>query len=364
MPDRRAPAAGRQRARGRATQRRLLPSLVVGLAILAVPVGTMLVLGRAGGRLRQYEHRPRPPSAPDIRIVAVMRADQGEAARQALHQAETVVLDVLGRTSGEGSEVLRLNSAPSGEAVPLSTPVMDLLRACGDAGAATRGAYSMTLLPLRLLWEQAAKAGRPPSAEELAAARNASAPDQIELREGGAARKSDPAGLDLEDAARGFAADSSADTLLAMGARGGVVEVGGNMRCFGRREDGSPWPVDVLDPFDANGAAAMMRLAVGDGAVCTSSHYDRPLAINGRSYSRVLDPLTGWPAGGGVLATAVAPTCVQARAWAEALRVLGDAGLKLLPAGVEAMLVVGTAQSHKVHESEGFGKYVAAPAKR
>ena len=54
---------------------------------------------------------------------------------------------------------------------------------------------------------------------------------------------------------------------------------------------------------------------------------------------------------------------MQARAWSEALRSLGDAGLKLLPPGVEAMVVVGTAQSHKVHVSDGFQKYRAAPAK-
>jgi thiamine biosynthesis lipoprotein ApbE len=120
--------------------------------------------------------------------------------------------------------------------------------------------------------------------------------------------------------------------------------------------------VDVLDPFAKEGKA-LLSLAVGDAAVCTYTPYYSYFVINGRSYSRVLDPVVGWPAPRDdpgkfvAAATVVAPSAARAEAWAAALCVLGDGGLKLLPAGTEAMLVVGTPQAHEVHVSDGFQSY-------
>jgi thiamine biosynthesis lipoprotein len=200
--------------------------------------------------------------------------------------------------------------------------------------------------------------------EEVAAARQASNWDQIELLEDGAVKRSDSANLDLRSIAHAYAVDRSADTLIALQGRGGVVRLGGNLRCFGRREDDALWPVDVLDPFAPRQDKALLTLAVGDGAVCTHSQYYNYVVINGRSYRRILNPATGWPVSGVASATVVAPSCLQAAGWATALSVLGEGGLKLLPPGVEAMVVVGTPKSSKILVSDGFQKYRARQANK
>jgi thiamine biosynthesis lipoprotein len=296
--------------------------------------------------------------SPDCEILLVLRGDQKELAREALHQAEMELRDVEGRATElqDRSEIAALNSAAAGVKVPLSPPVMEILRGAKDLHAATQGAFDVTILPLVRLWTQDGAEGRLPSADEVTAERKSSTWDQIELLPNGAVKRADSAGVDLMGLARGYAADRAAETLLALGARGGVVNLGSRLRCFGRRENGELWNVDVSDPF-AKEPKTLLSLAVGDAGVCTLARYYSYTIINGKSYSHIINPATGWPTSSVASATVIAPTCMQADGWATALCVLGDAGLKLLPPGVEAMLVVGTPQSHKLHVSDGFQRY-------
>jgi thiamine biosynthesis lipoprotein len=336
----------------------VFPALIGGLAVVAAIVIVMLILGGAGGKLNRYEHRPKLLLSDDCQILLVMRDDQKEPARVALYQAETALRDVESRITefADGSETTLLNAAKAGQKVPLSPPTAEVLRSAKDLCAASGGAFDVTIGPLLRLWRQADRDGRLPTADEVAAARKSSTWDQLELLDDGAVKRTDTAAVDLGGIAKGTAVDRATETLLALGAKGGVVRLGGTLRCFGRREDGEAWPVDVLDPFAKNGKA-LMSLAVGDAAICTYIPYHKYFVIGGRSYSHVLNPATGWPVSGVASATVVAPTAAQAEAWATALCVLGEGGLKLLPAGVEAMLVVGTPQAHKVQVSDSFQRF-------
>lgn len=53
-----------------------------------------------------------------------------------------------------------------------------------------------------------------------------------------------PARLDLGGIAKGFAVDRAIDALKAAGAEHGLVNAGGDLRCFGAK----PWSVMVVDP--------------------------------------------------------------------------------------------------------------------
>jgi thiamine biosynthesis lipoprotein len=294
-----------------------------------------------------------------------MAAGRKEMERQAIRQAEEALRDAESRLSAsrEDSEIHRLNAAKAGRPVPLSSPALEALRTARRLHADTRGAFDVTILPIWLLWTQAAKDARVPTPADLAAARAASAWGQIELREGGAIKRSDSAGVDLGGLARALAADRAAETLQALGAEGGAAILGGSLRCFGRPADRAAWNVDVPDPFDPQGGKPLMTLTVGEGAVSTVAPYRLYEVINGKSYGRILNPTSGWPVSTVASATAVAPTCAQAEGWAGALCVLGEAGLGQLPPGVEGMILSGTPRAHTVRVSEGFSRYRPAQQK-
>lgn len=122
-------------------------------------------------------------------------------------------------------------------------------------------------------------------------------------------------GLDPGGIGKGLAADLVSAELMAAGAEGALVNLGGDLRVRGRGPDEGDWPLSVADPFDPE--VDLLRLAVGDGALATSSRllrrwHDR----HGRPVHHLLDPFTGVPTGTDV----VAVTVLAAEGWwAEAL---------------------------------------------
>ena len=114
------------------------------------------------------------------------------------------------------------------------------------------------------------------------------------------------------------------------------------------------WTVDVRNPFDRE--AVFARISLAAGAVCTSGNYERYTEVAGQRYSHIIDPRTCRPVDHVPSVTVVAPVAATADAWATALSVLGADGLDSLSpqASIEAMIVTGTPNEHKVHMTKGF----------
>jgi len=330
--------------------------LLAALAAL-VAVG----LWRTGGQPARpgvVSRRPVGIMGTTARLIAVGPPREAEAA---LREAEAVLRATEARMSAwlEDSEVARLNAAPAAQEVPLSAEVRRVLELAQRAAEDTGGAFDITCRPLLELWREAGARGRLPAQEEIAAARTASSWGLLALTEAGAVKHAPGVRIDLGGIAKGYGIDRALEALQAAGVRGGLVEVGGDLRCFGEPPDGEAWRVELRDPF---GGKAPGRLALREGAVCTSGNYARFVEIEGRRYSHIVDPRTGRPADAVPSATVVAPSAVSADVWATALSVLGDQGLRMRPEGVEALLVVGEAPGKLVCTS-GFASLLEeAPA--
>ncbi len=100
--------------------------------------------------------------------------------------------------------------------------------------------------------------------------------------------------LDLGGVAKGFAADVVAEELIAAGATGVCVNLGGDLRAIGTppRPDAQAdgWVVEVEEADDRP------RLSIAEGAIATTSRRRRTWQRGDRSYHHVIDPRTGAPA--------------------------------------------------------------------
>jgi thiamine biosynthesis lipoprotein len=288
-------------------------------------------------------------------LAAAAEPGQQAHAEGALREAEAAVRAVEIRMSRwlADSEISRLNAAEAGEHVPLSAETFEVLRAARDAHVRSKGAFDVTCAPVIELWRDALARGELPSEGELAQARAASGWQQIELTRVAAVKRHAAARVDLGGIAKGYAIDRAAEILRQAGLAGGLVDIGGDLLCFGKPPTGDAWTVDVQDPF-AEGCFARLRLPDG-GAVCTSGNYARFREIAGKRYSHILDPRTLRPADAAASVTVVAADAVTADVWATALSVLGPEGFDRLPEGVEAMLVTGTGSDFEVHGTPGLG---------
>jgi thiamine biosynthesis lipoprotein len=272
-------------------------------------------------------------------LVAVLRGGDAHRGAGVLRRAEDELrrLEGLLSTWIDASEISGFNRAPAGEEVPLSAASLAVLRRAGELYADTAGAFDITAGPLIDGWRRAAEEGRLPGAEELAAWRASSSWEDLEIRDRGAVKTRATVRVDIDGVAKGYAIDQAVAALRRAGALGGMVEVGGDLRVFGRAPRAGGWAVGIHDPSAGEPAG---RIVIADRAVCTSGGYARFVEIDGRRYGHILDPRTGQPASEIVSATVMAADAATADAWATALSVLGPDGLTELPPGVEALLLV------------------------
>ncbi len=296
----------------------------------------------------------------DTNLTAVVDIDRKEEGEKALAEAEGALrnVEVLMSRYIKHSEVSLFNDAAAGQVVPLSPQVIEVLQASRKMHEETGRAFDITIRPLIDLWKQAAETNTPPDEDSIRAAREESQWSQLEVFNSGAMKKVGTVSIDLGGIAKGYAIDQAVAAMQAGDCRGGLVDVGGDIRCFGINPDGEKWPVDVRDPFGRSEPIAKLRLT--DAAVCTSGNYERFSVISGRHYSHIIDPVTGRPVDVAPSVTVIAPTAMLADAWATALSVLSDRGLELIPpgSGVEAMLVIGTPEKCTIRKTPGFDKYV------
>jgi thiamine biosynthesis lipoprotein len=219
-------------------------------------------------------------------------------------------------TRFRSSELTDLN-ALSGEPVGVSRETFDLVHRSVVAWRRTGGRFDPTVLGAVI------RAGYGTSFEALAG--GAACLSGAPLRTPGCAgvrldrerltvMLPPGAAIDPGGIGKGFAADIVTRELMARGATGTLVGIGGDLRVRGEPSPGRRWTVSLMDPRRREHEIA--RIALTGGGVATSSVTLRRWPTADGEAHHIIDPALGRPA-----TTAVAGACVVAGAcwWAEAV---------------------------------------------
>lgn len=137
-----------------------------------------------------------------------------------------------------------------------------------------------------------------------------------------------PAGLCLDPGGigKGLAADLVVRRLLAGGAVGALVAIGGDMAMAGQPPQPDGWPVAVEDPDRPEDT--LVRVVVSGGGVATSSTRSRRWRHEGVEKHHQIDPITAAPSTTDLAAvTVIAPTGWEAEAHASAALSRGGVGV-------------------------------------
>ena len=170
--------------------------------------------------------------------------------------------------------------------------------------------------------------------------------DKIEIRETGALIKRQASvTLDLSSIAKGFGVDQVAGVVRSAGFTDFLVEIGGEVIAAGFRGDGRPCRVGINRPKPEAGFDEIYKVvSLKDQALATSGDYRQFFVQDGRRYSHIIDPETGYPAAHRVVSASIlADTCALADGLATAVMVMGaERGLALIDRleGVEGLIVV------------------------
>jgi len=120
---------------------------------------------------------------------------------------------------------------------------------------------------------------------------------------------------------KGYAADMAKALLIKNGVSAGIINASGDMNTWGKQPDGQAWKVAITNPMDKNKAFAL--LPINQGAVVTSGNYEKFVTLDGKRYSHIIDPRTGYPSTGIISATVFAPSAELADALATSVFVMG-----------------------------------------
>lgn len=368
-----------KRDQGPSKRRRNPLAVIVAVVVIVSVIAAGLIrsrLSRAKGRLVAFSVSPEGIMGTQTQLIAVAPRNETRIAQASLDKAVKRIRDIEAMMSMhiDSTPLSRFNSAKAGEH-KLPADIIKLLIISRKIYHQSGGAFDVTCLPIVKLWKRSARLGKLPTKRQITQARTSSNWDQITINplDNTATKQIDTVAIDLGGIAKGFAVDQAVKVLKSAGISGGMVDIGGDLRCFGTSPDGPGWKIKIQNPFDSSSTCATLILT--DAAVATSGDYNRFSIIAGKRFSHIVDPRTSKAllAGRVCSATVVSlptgqgPACgTLADGWATAISVLGAVkGINLVNKidGLEAMIITGNADNYHIYLSTGFLKLLKPPMK-
>ena len=249
-------------------------------------------------------------------------------AREDLSSGMREVMDGVNNslsTFNKNSVISKINN---NEEVVLDTFFTNMFAKAMEISEFTGGAFDITVAPLVNAWGF----GFDPSSDKkwLSAAEIDSIKQFVGYKkvwiEDSVVVKADPrVRLDASAIAKGYGCDLVAEYLRAKGCKNFMVDIGGELVVAGVNPNGKKWRVGVSKPENTTDANVVEVLEVTDCAVATSGNYRQFYQTEDGMVGHTIDPRTGRPAVNNIVsATIIAPTCMEADAFATASMVVSD----------------------------------------
>lgn len=268
------------------------------------------------------------------------------------------------------SEIVRFNASTQSVWFPVSDEFLAVLEQAASVASASEGRYDVTIGPLVDVWGFGPRMGfSVPAAEDITAARQRVGLQHIEVdAEHRALRRRRDVELDFSSIAKGYAVDRISQWLGSQGFSDHMVEVGGELKVSGSSPRQTRWRIAIetpraapaVSPVATQGSPAEV-LEITDVAVATSGDYRNYFEADGKRYSHMIDPRTGWPVEHDLASvTVLHSSAALADAWATALAVSGrvDALRLATDNGLAVYLMSEQAEGWRVDKSPAFEAYL------
>lgn len=193
------------------------------------------------------------------------------------------------------SDISRFNALPAGRCQIMPAPVLELIRVGEQLSQQSEGSYDLTVEPLMNLWGfgPQGREEKVPDAAALAEVRQRVGHQHLRI-DGDRLCKDAAVEVDFNSIAAGYAVDTIATRLEALGIHDYLAEATGELKASGKKLDGSPWRIALEEPRDDQQVAERVINVDGYG-LSTSGDYRNYFQQDGRRYSHTFDARTGAP---------------------------------------------------------------------
>jgi len=224
------------------------------------------------------------------------------------------------------SELSHFNHQEIKTPVPVSSDFYDIMLTAKKLYDLTDGSWDGTVKPLVDLWGFGTKKSihKIPEPDKIALALSKTGFHHIDIKAQQALLKTADITLDLGSIAKGYGVDALARLFTSSGIHDVLVEIGGELYGSGTNKKGKPWSVGISEPdkqFANQNLFKIIRL--NNHAIATSGNYRNFFEINGKTYSHIIDPKTGFPVDNKIVsASVISKDCTFADGLATALMVM------------------------------------------
>ena len=225
------------------------------------------------------------------------------------------------------STVMQINEAiANGESIETTDDVAELISKATQLASASEHLFNPAAGNLFALWGYHSdkwQASRPPPPQAEIDVLLSAAPtmDDIHISHNLLSSTNSQVKIGFGGFAKGYAVDAAIQALQGMGIENAIVNMGGDIRAIGKHGD-RPWMIGIRHPRHS-GVLASVAVRHNE-SVFSSGDYERFFVYEGKRYSHILDPRTGYPAVAAMSATVLHDDALVADAAATALFVAGQ----------------------------------------
>ncbi len=257
----------------------------------------------------------------EITVVAPDSAAADKHITNAVNEMERI--EKLISSWDPDSQTSEINRNAGKKAVLVDRELFELIERALGLSQLTDGAFDITYASMDHIWQFDGSMQKMPNSEEVKASVAKVGYKNVELDKINSAVYLKRSGMKIGFGAigKGYAADRAKKLLRDMGVSSGIINASGDITAWGLQPNGAPWKVAITNPMDKQKAYG--TLPVTEGAVVTSGNYEKYVVFNGKRYSHIIDPRTGYPSNGLVSVTVFAPKAELADALATSIFVMG-----------------------------------------
>ena len=229
----------------------------------------------------------------------------------------------------------------------------------------TDGAWDGTVKPLVDLWGFGTKKGRDlvPGGDAITLALSKTGFHLIDIHGPNTLLKRQAVTLDLGSIAKGYGVDTIATLFTAAGIPDVLVEIGGELYASGKNKKGDPWSIGISRPDKRYANQTVYKIIrLNNQAIATSGNYRNFFEINGKTFSHIINPRTGFPVDNQIVsASVISKDCAFADGLATALMIMDvHKGIQLVNRleNTECLIIQKKGQKLVTHTSENFDGFI------
>ncbi|MEN8788137.1 MAG: FAD:protein FMN transferase [Flavobacteriaceae bacterium] len=196
------------------------------------------------------------------------------------------------------SETSLINSNAGVTPVKVSDELYKLIERCIKISEITDGAFDISYGPLTDLWRFDGSMQYLPTPEEIRRCVEKVDYKEIELSSLEHTIFLKKAGMKLNfgGVGKGYAVDKAKELLISKGVLAGMINAAGDITTWGTKSTGEKWLIGIENPGWRKNIFTWIPIV--ESSVSITANYKKYVMMNGKRYSHIINPKTGYPVTG------------------------------------------------------------------